>query len=72
MRWLLIFMTFSLVACSNRTAAPILPSALSIGTNRTVFVGTTRVEEIDGTFGIRRSPHLQLLELDISILKKIS
>ena len=67
MRWLLIFMTFSLVACSNRTAAPILPSALSIGTNRTVFVGTTRVKEIDGTFGIRRSPHLQLLELDISI-----
>ena len=67
MRWLLIFMTFSLVAYSNRTAAPILPSALSIGTNRTVFVGTTRVEEIDRTFGIRRSPHLQLLELDISI-----
>jgi esterase/lipase superfamily enzyme len=60
-------MTFSLVACSNRTAAPIVPSALSIGTNRTVFVGTTRVEENDGTFGIRRSSQLQLLELDVSI-----
>jgi esterase/lipase superfamily enzyme len=67
MRWLLIFVTFSLVACSNRTAAPIVPSALSIGSNRTVFVGTTRIEEMDGTFGIRRSPRLQLLELDISI-----
>ena len=67
MRWVLIFLTFSLVACSNRTAAPIISSALSIGTNRTVFVGTTRVEEKDGTFGIRRSSELQLLELDISI-----
>lgn len=67
MRWLLIFVTFSLVACSNRTAAPIVPSALSIGTNRTVFVGTTRIEEEDGTFGIRRSSQLQLLELDVSI-----
>jgi esterase/lipase superfamily enzyme len=67
MRWLLIFMTFSLVACSNRTAAPIVPSALSIGTNRTVFVGTTRIEESDGTFGVRRSSQLQLLELDVSI-----
>lgn len=67
MRCLLIFLTFSLVACSNRTAAPIVPSALSIGSNRTVFVGTTRIEEADGTFGIRRSSDLQLLELNISI-----
>jgi esterase/lipase superfamily enzyme len=67
MRWLLIFITFSLVACSNRTAAPIVPNALSIGSNRTVFVGTTRVEEEDGTFGIGRSSQLSLLELDISI-----
>lgn len=67
MRWFLIFLSLSLAACSNRTAAPIVPDALSVGSNRTIFVGTTRTEEDDGTFGIRRAENLQLLELDISI-----
>lgn len=67
MRWLLVILTFTLAACSNRTAAPIVPEAIAIGSNRTVFIGTTRVEENDNTFGIRRSSELRLLELDISI-----
>lgn len=67
MRWFLFFLTFNLVACSDRTSAPIVPDALSIGTNRTVFVGTTRMEEENGVFGVGRSSTLRLLELDISI-----
>ncbi len=67
MRWLIIFLTFSLVACSNRTAAPIVVEALEIGSNHTVLVGTTRLQDDDGTFGIGRSSHLQFVELDISI-----
>lgn len=67
MRWLLVISLVALSSCSNRTTAPIVPAALTIGTNQTVFVGTTRKQETDGIFGINRSDTLQLLELEISI-----
>jgi esterase/lipase superfamily enzyme len=67
MRWLIILVTFSLVACSDRTAAPIVPAALEIGGNHTVLVGTTRALDDNGRFGIGRSAQLQFVELDISI-----
>ena len=59
-----------LAGCSDRTHAPIVPAALTIGTNKTVFVGTTRKRDPNGTFGIHRSNVLQLLELEISIPPK--
>ena len=67
MRWLLVILTLTLAACSDRTAAPIVPEALAIGSKRTVFVGTTRMEDDNNTFGILRSNELRLLELDVSI-----
>jgi esterase/lipase superfamily enzyme len=67
MRWFMMIALGVTVGCSDRTDAPIVPAALNIGTNETVFVGTTRQQEPDGTFGISRSADLQLLKLQISI-----
>lgn len=67
MRWAILAILAVLSGCSNRTAAPIVPSALDIGVNKTVFVGTTCQIDDDGTFGIRRSSTLALLELQVSI-----
>ena len=67
MRWLMVISMVLLVACNDRTAAPIVPEALGIGTNRTVFIGTTRAINDNGEFGIGRSPSLSLLESRVSI-----
>lgn len=53
--------------CADRSQAPVVPAALQIGSNRTVFAATSRLPEADGTFGYRRSDTLRLLELTVSI-----
>lgn len=65
-RWFLII-CLVVSACSDRVASPIVPEALNIGHNRTVFVGTTRKEGPPGTFGIGRSEELRLAKLIVSI-----
>lgn len=65
LRLLAVLVTVS--ACTDRSFTPILPEALSIGSNKTVYVGTTRAEEADGTFGFARSRQLKHLELTVSI-----
>ncbi|MEL7130870.1 MAG: alpha/beta fold hydrolase [Pseudomonadota bacterium] len=67
MRTILFILIFVVAACSDRTAAPILPEAKTIGTNRTVFVGTTRAMNEAGEFGIGRSPSLNLLQATVSL-----
>ncbi|WP_415922444.1 alpha/beta hydrolase [Tateyamaria sp. SN6-1] len=67
MRWLLLISMAVLVACSDRTAAPVVPEALNIGINRTVFIGTTRAVNDAGEFGIGRSTTLSLLQSQVSI-----
>lgn len=67
MRWLFVVMLVVVSACSDRTAAPIVTAALNIGTNQTVFVGTTRQQDPNGEFGKVRSSALRLLQLEISI-----
>ncbi len=67
MRWLSLLMMVVLIGCSDRTAAPIVPEALNIGVNRTVFIGTTRAVNAAGEFGIGRSPRLSLLQSEVSI-----
>ena len=57
----------ALSACVDRDRAPVLPQALDIGTPYTVFAGTTRAQDDDGSFGPRRSRDMQLLELTVSI-----
>ncbi|MCR8825457.1 alpha/beta hydrolase [Pseudosulfitobacter koreensis] len=63
----LIMIVFVLSGCTDRTFAPVVPSALEVGTNQNIFVGTTRKETPAGAFGIERSQQLKLLEVQISI-----
>ena len=67
MRAILILLLVGLAACSDRTAAPIVPEALTVGTNRTIFMGTTRSLTETGVFGIGRSPSMTLLNATVSI-----
>lgn len=67
MRWFLFVLIFGLVACNDRTAAPVVPGALAFGTNKTVFMGTTRAMNDAGEFGIERSANLTLLQTTVSI-----
>lgn len=67
MRWYLLSLLLVLAACSDRTAAPLRPDALLIGTNRDVFIGTSRAINADGEYGIGRSQSLNLLQTTVSI-----
>lgn len=67
MRTILMLLLVALAACADRTAAPIVPDALSIGVNRNIFMGTTRALDETGAFGIDRSQDLTLLKATVSI-----
>lgn len=67
MRWVKLALILALAACSDRTAAPIVPEALSVGLNTPVFMGTTRAVNEAGEFGIERSPSLKLIKATVSI-----
>lgn len=67
MRWVTLALIFVTAACSDRTAAPIVPEALDYGLNKKVFIGTTRGINDAGEFGIERSTTLRLLEATVSI-----
>ena len=67
MRWVGLFLAFTIAGCSDRTAAPIVPEALNFGLNKTVYIGTTRDLNEAGEFGIERSTKLQLLQATVSI-----
>ncbi|MEP2715734.1 alpha/beta fold hydrolase [Pseudophaeobacter sp.] len=55
------------MSCTDRSISPVTPSALAVGTPKTVFVATNRVELPDGSFGPERSEDYSLLELTVSI-----
>lgn len=67
MRWMVVALAFALTACSDRTAAPIVPEALGFGLTKMVFIGTTRAVNDAGEYGIGRSTTLQLLRTTVSI-----
>ncbi|MBY5933413.1 alpha/beta fold hydrolase [Tateyamaria omphalii] len=67
MRALLLVLILALASCSDRTAAPVIPAALDIGTNRDVFIGTTRGVNDAGEYGIGRSTSLNLLQATVSL-----
>ncbi len=56
-----------LSACADRSYTPVTPEALSVGTPVTIFAGTTRAQNPDGSFGFDRSEKLRLLEMTVSI-----
>lgn len=55
------------LGCTDRSLSPVTPEALELGTAKTIFVATNRVELPDGSFGPERSKHNSLLELTVSI-----
>jgi len=67
MRWVTIALLTTLAACSDRTAAPVVPDALNFGLNVPVYIGTTRAINDAGEFGIGRSTSLRLFRATVSI-----
>jgi esterase/lipase superfamily enzyme len=56
-----------LASCADRTIAPVLPEAASIGATETVLVATTRQTDSNGFFGSARTDDIAYVEVDISI-----
>ncbi|WP_240336808.1 alpha/beta hydrolase [Tropicibacter sp. Alg240-R139] len=65
--FLFLFFGLFLATCTDRSYSPVVPSALDVGTPKTVFAATSRTREADGSFAHRRSETLSLLELTVSI-----
>ncbi len=63
----ILILLLAVSACADRSFTPVLPGAKAIGTTKTIFVGTTRAQEPNGTFGFDRSDRLRHLELTVSI-----
>lgn len=63
----LLILLLAVSACTDRSFTPVLPEAKTVGINKTIFVGSTRGEEPNGTFGFARSDRLHHLELTVSI-----
>jgi esterase/lipase superfamily enzyme len=65
-----IFLTLiltALIACSPRGAVTLDPAAASVGTVQRIFIGTTREQEQDGSFGSHRSEKVRFARYDISV-----
>ncbi len=68
LRYIIFVLTAAtLAACVDRTVSQTVPSALDIGTPKTIYAATTRAREADGSYGYRRSDQLQFLEMTVSI-----
>lgn len=67
MRLLPVLFALFLVACSDRIGAPVVPEARGVGVIQPVFIGTTRLEDDGGNFGVERDHDLSLLKVSVSI-----
>ncbi|MEO6301211.1 MAG: alpha/beta fold hydrolase [Paracoccaceae bacterium] len=56
-----------LMSCAHRGAVTLDASAAGVGTVEKVFIGTTRIQEQDGSFGSRRSEEVHFARYDVSI-----
>ncbi|MES2433189.1 MAG: alpha/beta fold hydrolase [Pseudomonadota bacterium] len=66
-RFLLILsLTFTL-ACSPRGHVTLDPQAASVGQVEKIFIGTTRKQDQDGSFGTYRSEQLNFARYDVSV-----
>ncbi len=68
-RVLFLVIVAALAACAPRGAITVVPSAASVGTTRTVFVGTTRASDAENgdLFGFPRSPETRFARFDVSV-----
>jgi esterase/lipase superfamily enzyme len=67
LRALTILSLALLMACAPRGQITLEPSAASVGQVQRIFVGTTRAQMPDGSFGSGRSENLSLARFDISV-----
>ncbi|WP_170334328.1 alpha/beta hydrolase [Ruegeria arenilitoris] len=65
--FIVLIASLSVTACVDRTITETVPSALTVGTPKTVFASTSRAREVDGSYGFRRGETLQYLETKVSI-----
>jgi esterase/lipase superfamily enzyme len=56
-----------MIACTPRGAITLDPAAASVGQVQRVFVGTTRRQEQDGSFGSGRSEQVRFARFDIAV-----
>jgi esterase/lipase superfamily enzyme len=66
-RVLYILVLSFLVACSPRGAVTLDPQAVAVGEVEKIFVGTTRQQDQDGSFGSHRSEEVRFARYDISV-----
>lgn len=64
---LIPFALLALVACGDRSSTPVVPEAANIGKPITVFAGSSRLPEANGSFGYQRSDKLRHLEMVVSV-----
>ncbi|WP_424832125.1 alpha/beta hydrolase [Ruegeria sp.] len=62
-----LFAVVTLGACVDRSVSVTLPSALEVGTPKTVYAATTRGRNSDGTYNASRGDGLRYQEMTISI-----
>ena len=65
--FVLVVLLSALAGCVDRSVVSTVPTALDVGTAKTVFAATTREHTSADTFGPDRSETINLLELTISI-----
>jgi esterase/lipase superfamily enzyme len=56
-----------LMACTPRGAVTLAPEAAAVGAVEPIFIGTTRAQEQDGSFGGHRSQDVHFARYDVSI-----
>ncbi len=56
-----------LMACTPRGAVTLAPEAVGVGAVEQIFIGTTRDQEQDGSFGSHRSQEVHFARYDVSI-----
>ncbi|MDZ4312258.1 MAG: alpha/beta fold hydrolase [Cypionkella sp.] len=66
-RSLLIFSLTLMLACSPRGHVTLDPQAASVGQVERIFIGTTRKQDQDGSFGTYRSEQINFARYDVSV-----
>jgi esterase/lipase superfamily enzyme len=56
-----------LVSCAHRGAITLDTTAATVGSVAPIFIGTTRIQEQDGSFGPRRSEEVRFARYDVSV-----
>ncbi len=56
-----------LMSCTPRGAVTLDASAAGVGTVEKIFIGTTRIQEQDGSFGSHRSEEVHFARYDVSV-----